>query len=235
MPSRFQTALSQALQSLQAQPDVDGILFFGSAQHGLVGPTSDLDLYVITGGEKEGTQISLRRYGGVPAEVYRGTPAAWKKLMEAGRPVVIHAFATGDALLDRSGELAELSDMARKLVEAGPPALSQEAVDRWRFRLTNLANDLEDVAGWPADERMLGAVLVSLSLEAYCELNRLWGEGPKRRLAYVERHDAELGRMARSFFAGELDRHLAHSVVDRVLAPFGGRMTTWEYHPDNQA
>ncbi|HEY3365813.1 MAG TPA: nucleotidyltransferase domain-containing protein [Symbiobacteriaceae bacterium] len=234
MPSRFQSALSQALQDLQEHPEVDGILFFGSALTGTAGPTSDLDLYVIVKGEKEGTQISLRRYSGVPAEVHRASPRGWRKLMESGRPAVINAFATGQSLLDKSGKLAELSAMARKLVEAGPPALTQEAVDRWRFRLTDLADDLEDVAGQPANERLLGAMLVSLSLEAYCELNRIWGEQPKRRLAYVERYDPDLGRMARAFFAGDLDRHLAQTVVDRVLAPHGGRMSTWESHPSTR-
>jgi predicted nucleotidyltransferase len=228
MPGRFQPALEMALEELQAQPEVEGILFFGSALTGTAGPTSDIDLYVVISGAGAQPQISMRRYAGVEAEVHLAPRSFWQEQIEQLNRVILHNFATGQSLLDRSGTVAELGIMARQKIEAGPPALTPFEVDRWRYRLTDLAGDLEDVAGQPADERLLGAMLVTRALEAYCALNRLWGEKPKRLLTYVERHDPELGRMARTFFAGAMDRHLAQSVVDRVLAPHGGRMGAWE-------
>jgi predicted nucleotidyltransferase len=228
MASRFDAALALAMENLQAQPGVAGILFFGSALTGAVGPTSDLDLYVILSEAERWTQISMRRYAGVEAEVHLASARTWRKRLEAGNAIIINAFATGQALLDRTGELGELAELAKAKAAAGPQPLSAVAVDRRRYDLTDLANNLEDVAGQPAEERMLGATLVSLSLDAYCEFNRLWGDNPKRRLAYVERHDPELGRMVRAFFAGDLDPHLAQAVVDRVLAPHGGRIGVWE-------
>jgi predicted nucleotidyltransferase len=228
MPSRFHAALEEVVTEIEAQPGVEGILFFGSALTGTAGPTSDIDLYVILAPTEERTQVLLRRYSGVEAEIHLAPAETWRRRLEEGKPVVITAFATGQALLDRTGVVAELSRRAREQMEQGPPALSPHEVDRWRYRLTDLAGDLEDVAGQPADERLLGAHLVTLALEAYCALNRLWGDKPKRLLAYVERHDPELGRLARSFFAGDLDRHLAQTIVDRVLAPHGGRIGRWE-------
>lgn len=233
MPWRFQPALDMAVEELQAAPGVEGILFFGSALTGTAGPTSDLDLYVIRQTDQAEPHISLRRYAGVEAEVHFAPRSFWQCRLEKGNPVIMHAFATGQALLDRSGVVAELAEQARRKVEAGPPALTSLEIDRWRYRLTDLAGDLEDVAGQPADERLLGAHLVQLCLEAYCALNRIWGNKPKRIIAHVERHDPELGRMARTFFAGGMDRHLAQTLVDRVLAPHGGRIGVWDSAPDN--
>ncbi|HYF95058.1 MAG TPA: nucleotidyltransferase domain-containing protein [Symbiobacteriaceae bacterium] len=228
MPWRFQSALDMAVDELQAAEGVEGILFFGSALAGTAGPTSDLDLYVIRQGERYSSHISLRRYAGVEVEVHFAPQAFWQEKLEQGNVVILHGFATGQALLDRTGAVAELGTLARRKLEDGPPAPTAAEVDRWRYRLTDLDKDLEDVAGQPADERLLGALLVQQCLEAFCALNRLWGDKPKRLIAYVERHDPELGRMARTFFAGGMDRHLAHTLVDRVLAPHGGRIGVWD-------
>lgn len=229
MPWRYQSALDLACADLQATDGVEGILFFGSAADGTAGPTSDLDLYVISA---EGPRISLRRYAGVEAEVHFAPRSFWQDRIAKGNVVILHAFATGHALCDHTGAVAELSAMARQRVEQGPPALTSFEVDRWRYRLTDLAKDLEDVAGQPADERLLGALLVQQCLEAYCALNRLWGDKAKRLLTYVERHQPELGRMARCYFAGNMDRHVVQTLVDRVLAPHGGRMGTWDSAPE---
>jgi predicted nucleotidyltransferase len=227
MSWRFQQALDEALTDLSARPGAIGILFFGSALTGTDGPTSDLDLYVLL--DDTGTQrIEMSRYAGCEAEVHLAPVSFWRSKMDQGRVIAISAFATGQALLDRTGVLAQLQTEASEKLQAGPPALTQGEIDRWRYRLTDLAGDLEDVAGQPADERLLGALLVSQALEAYCALHRLWGDKPKRLINYVERHDPELGRMARTFFAGDLDRHLARTLIDRVLAPFGGPMGAWE-------
>ena len=230
MPWRFQSALDMAVEELQACPGVEGILFFGSALTGTAGPTSDLDLYVISG---HGPRISLRRYAGVETEIHFAPLHFWQDRLEKGSVVVLHAFATGQALLDPTGMVEELAAGARKKLEAGPPAPTSFEVDRWRYRLTDLAKDLEDVAGQPADEHLLGTLLVQQCLEAFCALNRLWGDKAKRLIAYVERHDPELGRMARVFFTGGMDRHLAHTLVDRVLAPHGGRIGVCDSGPDN--
>jgi predicted nucleotidyltransferase len=228
MPGRFEPALEMALEELQALTGVEGILFFGSALTGTAGPTSDIDLYVIMQEDQAKPQISMRRYAGVEAEVHLAPRSFWQERIEQGNPVILQNFATGQALLDRLGTVAELMAAARGRLEAGPPALPPFEVDRWRYRLTDLAGDLEDLAGQPADERLLGSILVARSLEAFCALNRLWGEKPKRLLSYVERHDPELGRMARNYYAGAMDRHLAQAVADRVLAPHGGRMGALE-------
>lgn len=227
MPWRFQPALDEAILDLQGRPGTIGILFFGSALNGTDGPTSDLDLYVVVGDEYP-HRIEMGRYQGVEAEVHLAPVSFWRSKLEEGRPVIISAFATGQILMDSGAVVAELTNLAAAKLEAGPPAPSQSDIDRWRYRLTDLAGDLEDVAGQPADERLLGAHLVTQALEAYCALHRLWGDKPKRLISYVERHDPELGRMARAFFAGDLDRHLARTLADRVLAPFGGPMGVWE-------
>lgn len=66
------------------------------------------------------------------------------------------------------------------------------------------------------------------AVEAFCKLNRHWGDKPKRVVDYVTAHDHLLGEMLRDYFArGQNPRH-AFEIADHVLAPFGGRLATFE-------
>lgn len=223
MGERFEAALQAALADLTAMDEVRALLFFGTAAAGQAEANSDLDLYVILRDESDWAQTTVRRYLGVEAEVHFAPARWWQQRLENRAPIALSAFATGRLVCGEAGALVAL---ARRLWEAGPAPLGQPEVDRLRYHLTDLAGDLADVAE-RYRQRYLGALLVDQALEGYCRIHRLWGEKPKRRLAYLERHDPELGRLARGFF--ELgEPGLAQAVVDRVLAPVGGRLVSYE-------
>lgn len=219
------TALQQALDQVTPLPQTEAVLFFGTAATGQPDLHSDLDLYVILREEATWRQTTVRRYAGVEAEVHFAPARWWRRRMEERAPVILSAFATGRII---HGQADDLLVLARRLWERGPESLKKAEVARARYYLTDLAGDLADVAGGPASQvRYLGTLLLDQALEAYCRLNRLWGDKPKRRVGYVEQHDPELGRLARAFLErGEPE--LIQAVVDRVLAPFGGRLLTYE-------
>jgi hypothetical protein len=224
---RYRLALDAALADVTQDPDVVGILFTGSVQQGRPAVTSDLDLYVIT--HKDHYFRATREYEGVETELFFNNVPAMR--WRITRPDDVHTmagFATGEILLDRTGETAELVALARSRWEAGPPAPTPGQVTLLRYALHDRCDDLQDVEDDPVACRLAGVALVTQALEAFCKLHCLWGDKPKRLVAYVAEWDPALGVRVSNYFANGMQPQCAYEIVDDVLAPVGGRLRLWE-------
>ncbi|MFZ5816217.1 MAG: hypothetical protein ACOY93_13115 [Bacillota bacterium] len=227
MDDRYRRALDAAVAELMADPEVVGILFTGSVQQGHPDPTSDLDLYVVT--HKRLTWRETRRCAGVTTELFINNVASMRwRITRPDEIAAAAGFATGVVLLDRTGEVAELQALARRRWEAPPPALTPEQVDLLRYALTDLAEDLEDVAHDPVNSRVVGAALIQQAMEAFCKIHRHHGAKAKRLFAYVSERDKLLGIMLRDYYARGMHAKHAQEIVDYVLAPVGGRLIEWQ-------
>jgi predicted nucleotidyltransferase len=223
----YRKALAAAMADITADPEVIGVLFTGSIQQGRAQATSDLDLYVVT--HKDHYWRATRRYEGVETELFINNVASMKwRITRPDEIAATAGFATGEILLDRTGELAELQVIARERWEAGPRPVSENQIVLLRYALTDLADDLADVADDPVASRVQGAALVSKATDAYCKLNRHWGDKPKRLVAYIAERDEVLGEMLKDYYSQGLPATTAFAVVDYVLASVGGRLHEWE-------
>lgn len=222
----YRQVLQAVLTEITAIPEAEAVLFFGSVQRGEAQETSDLDLYVVTSGT-EYWRVG-RVQDGVEIELFFNPAPKMRERLQSGDPVSIHGFATGELLLDRSGAGAELVALGRELWAAGPKPLTEWQVATWRYRLTDLAQDLEDVLQDGATARMLAGLLVPRALDAYCELHRVWGDKPKRLIARIRELDPALAEMVLDFYANGLEPRAAIAIAGRVLAPFGGRIYNYE-------
>lgn len=219
-------ALAAVVNELTSMPETAAILFFGSAQRGEARPGSDLDLYVVTSGRQ--FWRAGRVVQGVPVELFFNPVPKMRQRMEQGDAVAIHAFATGELLLDRTGDGASLQALGRELLAGGPKPLSPWGVSAWRYRLTDLSLDIEGMDPATPEARMQAGALAMRALEGYFALNRLWSGRPTGMIRRVAEFDAELGALCARFFAGEPDPSLAVNIADRVLGPFGGRIFEYE-------
>ncbi|MBP2017519.1 hypothetical protein J2Z79_000902 [Symbiobacterium terraclitae] len=223
--NRHERALATVLEELQALPGTDAVLFFGSVQRGEGQATSDLDFYVVTSGREYWR--AGRVVDGVQVELFFNPAPKMRERLEEGDAVAIHAFATGQLLLDRSGVGKALAARARQLWQEGPKPLTPWQAATWRYRLTDLAQDIEDVPPGSPEAHLLAGLLVPQVLEAFCALNRAWADKPKRLLARIRQLDPELADMAAEFYRTS-NPAVAVRIADRVLAPFGGRIHTYE-------
>lgn len=215
------------MADITADPEVVGVLFTGSVQQGRPQESSDLDLYVVT--HKDHYWRATRRYEGVVTELFINNVASMKwRITRPDEVAAAAGFASGDILLDRTGEMAELQAIARERWEAGPPGLRDDQVQMLRYALTDQADDLADVADDPVASRVQGAVLVSKAMDAFCKLNRHWGDKPKRIAAYIADRDPVLGEIVEAYYCHGLPPAKAQEIVDFVLAPVGGRLIEWE-------
>jgi len=107
--------------------------------------TSDLDIVVIIDGPPAPYRESLR-WRGWPAELFvhdASTIGPWfAKDVARRRPSLARMCTGGEILIDVAGTAAAVRDQAQAVLDAGPPAADQSELDRRRYGLTDLLDDL---------------------------------------------------------------------------------------------
>ncbi len=204
---------------LEAQPDVEGLLFFGSAQRGEATAHSDIDLYVLRIGDQawhEGRVVD-----GTPIELSFSPLHHMRARVLNRHVVVVHAFAFGAVLLDRTGEVAALAGEARSIWAEGPRELSDAERLRWRFHLTELLRDVADLEPDSTTARHCAAGLVHAAIDAACAVNRLWPI-PRKAFAHGLRERVPpLAPLVEAYYAsGAVQGAIA--VGEHVLTELGG-------------
>jgi hypothetical protein len=212
-----------ALLRAEFGEDLLGVLATGSRIHGTPGPTSDLDAHVIIAlPHRQRRNILL---DGVEVEMFINPPFQIRRYF-SGRGMDEHMFTFGRAIYDPHGVVAGLQAEARERWEAGPPPL--EAAWMPRYFAADLLRDLEDVAAHDeASAELLIAQVVEQLIESHYRLNRRWPAKTKRRLADLERWDAQAAQLARTaLVCGPLGarRVALDTLAAHVLAPLGGLM-----------
>jgi|GEM_PF-500113 len=232
MRPHFRSALRMAMADLKADHRVIAALFYGSAQTGRAGVHSDLDISLIT---REGNLSwhEGRVVDGVEVELNFSPGEMVRERIAQRNAIIVHAFATGSVLFDRADALPGLQRMARTVYEEGPRPLTAAEVLRWRYRLSDMALDLEDLRDEDdVSARLVAGMLVPHSLEAYCALHSRWSAKPARIREHVAGLDPALDSRVRDFYRSGLPPEGAIQIVDRVLAPFGGRVLEYQTDPN---
>jgi hypothetical protein len=108
--------------------------------------TSDLDIVILIDGPPAPYRESLH-WRGWPAELFvqdQRLIGEWlAKDTARRRPTLARLCAEGEILLDFDGTGQAVRGQARAVLEAGPPPLGQAELDRHRYGLIDLLDDLE--------------------------------------------------------------------------------------------
>ena len=79
--------------------------------------------------------------------------------MVSGNAIITHAFASGTVIFDRMGEMSALVELGKQLWSASPRPLCDAQVQSWRYRVSGLIRDLEDVSPDCPEAVMLAGLL----------------------------------------------------------------------------
>ena len=203
----------------------------GSLSRGLGTPTSDLDLVVVYARLDQAWRESYPGPGGRQVEAFihdlDSLSMFFGKDRAQGVPVLIEMVADGVSLM--TTEIgADAQTMARRAMKAGPEPLSTEALEKGRYTLTDLLDDLTDRKGDPVMARALGAELFHRGHQLRDRAAGRWTSRGKR--AVEELRASAFGRRYLDAFdalfeTGDVVGVL--SVMEEVLAPIGGRLYDW--------
>ena len=235
LPEPHATALREAVAYLHERYQPIGILVSGTIVRGSAQRSSDLDIVAIH--EQDWRQRSQRFFHGVPAEMFVNPAKRIRQAMRdeatAGRPVAAHMLATGVAIHDPTGVIADLQEAARANLEAGP-RVSAATMNFRRYGIATAFEDAVDISEIDVDraQAMVTEAIVEAVKWHFLNLG-LWMPRPKALLSDLDALDPELGRLARAALrAGDLNERIAiaEQVMERTVGATG--FFEWDSEPE---
>jgi hypothetical protein len=210
--------------------DAEVVFASGSLLRSEGTPTSDLDLVVIYQKLPNAYRESFT-FLGLPVEVFVHDPQTLEYFLlqvdrAAGIPALPCMVSEGVIIPFGSQLGAALKERAAALVQAGPPPLDAESIQRRRYFVTDL---LDDLAYPRSIQELLGTAtrLFEATADFYLRYHRRWsgrGKGLVRALVRADEHLAE--RFCAALHTAIVDRNpaaLIH-VTDEMLESCGGRL-----------
>jgi len=204
-------------------------LLAGSAARGDSTLTSDLDIVVVLDGPPApyretvvagGRTVELFVHTADSLEYWYGVDAADR------RNTLADMVAHGVVLID--GEIREqLQRRAADLLSAGPMELGHDELDRRRYALTDMLDDLTGATDSAERDVVAGQVLVAAAELALLSRRQWIGRGKwlLRRLQQMDRDLAERLVEAHRTVICRGDPLPLVEVTNRLLATVGGRLT----------
>lgn len=223
------TEVARALV-LERHPDALAAFLGGSVLTSRRTARSDLDVVVLLDGPPAPYRESLR-YGDWPVELFVHTEDSWHSFVTPEiaqrNSALLWMCADGALLLDADGTGARMAETAKRLAAAGPPPVTDTALEDARYALTDLLDDFAAVTD--AGERLfVVAELVRRTGELALLTHGTWLGGGKwlaRRLEPVAPDlAARLDEAAQAALRGVPEG--LTSLVTEVLDAAGGPV--WE-------
>lgn len=208
-------------------PNATTVLLGGSVVRGDATSTSDLDVVVIDESLPAARRETHVR-DGWPVEVFAYTTATFAEYLERGwrtrLPVVAQMCAEAVIVVDRHGTASGLQARVRALLEAGPPEPTTSELQSYRYRLTNLRDDLADT-DQQAERVFLGLQVARVVTELALLRRRCWlgtGKWLPRLVARVDPSLLDSLLPALAALVARNDPQPLLDLIDLQLVPVGG-------------
>jgi hypothetical protein len=236
MPPSLDLALELARRYCAERFPSAAVLLAGSIARGTATPASDLDLVLVF--ERLGNAWrETVTINGITAEIFAHDPEtlAWffEQDRAAGTGTLAAMLCEAVAVAGPPALLAKAKALGDAALALGPPPLDAAALDRRRYIVTDLAEDLRG-GGTPGE-------IIAIAARLYQELGDLmlrsagrWSGSGKALARRLEAHDATLALRFEHAF-GSLFRH-GHAaqvlgLVEELLAPLGGTLLAGYHSP----
>jgi len=205
----------------QQEPNVLGIILFGSWARGNNRPDSDVDLLIIL---RDGYRRAVESHDGQLFEIIYVTEEAAFEFWKNNRDDCAGVWEVATLPFDRDGTVARLEGRARALLQEGKPATDEHQLGRLRFDAEDQIAYAERVA--ESDPTTAGLVLtnkVFALTEVYFDVHRLWTPAPKARAAKLRELDPRAYRALQEFHAEQATIttrvKAARELVEAIFSP----------------
>lgn len=211
-------------------PDCWAAFLAGSVVRGEETPTSDLDIVIITSGDKGAPYRESFRAFGWPIEAFIHTAESYRDFFASDakrrRPSLPMMCAEGIILRDQDGQAIRIKEEARGLIDAGPEPLSAAETNNLRYAITDILDDL--LGSQRHDESLFIAYdLAVTATELILSYHRQWLGRGKWVLRAFHRYDPHLAEQlaeALRAFCETGDRDKLVQFAESALEPVGGRL-----------
>ncbi len=229
-PDEKPDALSAAQALVEGRfPECRAAFLAGSVIRGEATVTSDLDMVILTTTPEAPYRESLL-WQGWPVELFVHSEESVRRFFagdaERRRPSLPMMCAEGRILRDRDGLAGRIKAEAQALLEAGPPPLTPPEIERRRYAITDLIDDLAGSADH-AETLFIAPALADEAADLLLAVNGRWAGQGKWTPRALRRFDpAQADRLQTALLAvyrtGRPDDLIAFA--DAALAAVGGRL-----------
>jgi len=210
-------------------PEAVAAMLGGSSANGGVTASSDLDIVVIVPGPPAPYRETFM-YDGRLVELFVHTVESARTFVDreiaARRSPLLQMCGASVLLVDHDGVGTQVQGDARRLIAAGPPALSTRERDDRRYMITALIEDLLDAVD-DDEVAFTGAAVLAAVSELVLLEHRAWlgmGKWLARRLRQAAPETAaDLVATYRRLHQTRRAEQFVGAVL-RALAPSGGRL-----------
>jgi hypothetical protein len=219
VPPAYRAAAAAVRAEFAARPDVQAVLLAGSVLRGEGGPTSDLDVWVIS--DTPDRRRHNRIIAGVPVEIFVNSPAWIAHYLAEGDNSAMHMISTGLLVYVRADAAAAVDALRERVLAVyaqGPAALSAEALARHRSFLVDAWWDVQDVCDTdPPSATLAMTSVLNQALVLYYAERQAWRPKPKRLLADLAARDPALAAVVRAYLAAD-DLAARRAALESILA-----------------
>lgn len=222
-----QLALAKEIQQ-QRYPDALVVFFAGSFVRGEATAYSDVDLVVIYEKLPHAYRESFT-YHATPVEAFIHDPETLEYFFESvnaptGIPSMMQMVIEGIELPKANDDSGKLKQLAQHYMDMGPPALTQEQIDRQRYAITDMLDDIREPRSYH-ELMATGAKLFETLADHHCRINGCWSGSKKTVPRVLKKHDEAfyqvyMDSFERLFREGEPDWVITLS--ESILAQSGG-------------
>lgn len=225
-------ALVEALEYIfETNEDVIAINLAGSVASGDQEARSDLDLFVIIGGEMR--HRDQRLFGGVPVEMFfnpeERARLAFEQARLEGQAPTVKMMAFGHIIYDPVGVFERLRAEALEVMERGPAVPEETITIRRYVAVDQMDNALDVVQRDPSTARLLATEAVSQAIAVWFIERGGWTPRDKDRLSALRDVDPEAADAVEQFIESG-DVNDAESAIGVLLGVSG--FFEWESIPE---
>lgn len=209
-------------------PQCHCALLAGSVVRGEATATSDLDIIVFDTQVKDSYRESFIDFGW-PIEAFVHNLTSYKTFfkgdVERVRPSLPRMIFEGQ-VIKNSEMIASIKEEARQILENGPAEWSAQTIDMKRYFLTDTLDDFIGSTN-RGEAIFIANTIGELASEFILRTNKRWIGTSKWTIRALKQFDEQLAKdfvEAFELFYRENQKDGIVQLVDRLLAPFGGRL-----------
>lgn len=212
----------------ECYPNAKAIFWAGSTAKNQATSTSDVDLVIIFE-ELDHAYREAFIYEDTPIDAFMHDPKTLSYFFDYieakdGRPALIQMIANGIEVLGVDNFSNEIKSLAQKAFEAGPKKWNKEEIDKERFLITDILDDIKSPK--TKDEQMVSAVhLFEPLIQFYFRSQGKWSASGKSLIRLFNNDNPVLASKYTKGFNNlfkDGKTEGLESVVKEILEPFGG-------------
>lgn len=178
------TAIQKFIEELKNQPNIFGVVLFGSQARGNNRPDSDVDLLVI---QEEGFRRAVEYRDGQNFEIIYTTPELTLKFWQDKKDDCYNLWSVAKVLYDKDGTIEKLKAQAEAMIKDGKAKMDESQRGQLQFSAMDEIAAVESLAGKDevAANLLLNHVVFTLTTQFF-DLRQLWTPAPKQRVEKIK-------------------------------------------------